>query len=241
VVAGLVQDYLPARGNFDAWAADPAQGGKLNLASLDLVQKRNHILETALDALPDSSRQLLSTLALLSEAADYTTLSALNPHQPPEPNEVPEPVPPENHFRWERWSKKERAQEKRAYTAALHRRQEYERAHQARRESQDHADTQRELQMTVRDLERRGLLQYDAHAGDVGTFTLWSAASLLAVCAPMSESGLANASSTTSPTNLTIRMSTPRRSTTSALACNWSAPCCRWAAHAKLLTRTGAT
>ena len=76
VVAGLVQDYLPARGNFDAWAADPGHGGRLNLGELDLVQKRNHILQSAVAALPDKDRQLLSTLALLSEAVDYDLLAA---------------------------------------------------------------------------------------------------------------------------------------------------------------------
>ena len=89
------QRYLPDRGNFDAWVADPAGGGQLNLANLDLVQKRNHILKAALDALPEESRQLLSTLALLSEAVDYPTLSAFNPHLPPEPEEVEEPEDPE--------------------------------------------------------------------------------------------------------------------------------------------------
>lgn len=83
VVAGLVNDYLPARGDLDAWADDPSGGGHLDLASLDLVAKRNHILRAALDALPIRGRQLLSTLVLVSEAVDYKTLSALNPHRSP--------------------------------------------------------------------------------------------------------------------------------------------------------------
>jgi hypothetical protein len=74
VLAGLITDYLPDRGNFDTWVADPAGGGKLNLAKLDLVQKRNHILGSAVMALPDSGRKLIATLALLSEAVDYPTL-----------------------------------------------------------------------------------------------------------------------------------------------------------------------
>ena len=105
VLAGLINDYLPNRGDFDAWSVDPEGGGKLNLGDLDLVKKRNHILHASLAALPEKSRRLLSTLALLSESVDYPTLSAFNPHEPPEPQE---------------------------------------------------------LIRTVRDLERRGLLQYDA-------------------------------------------------------------------------------
>ena len=88
---------LPARrGHFDAWAADPGHGGRLNLARLDLIQKRNHILTAALQALPDASRQLLSTLSLLPESFDYAILAALNPHRPPEPEAVPEPGRPED-------------------------------------------------------------------------------------------------------------------------------------------------
>jgi len=101
VLAGLINDYLPDKGNFDAWAADPDGGGRLNLANLDLVQKRNHILKAALDALPEKSRQLLSTLALLSEAVDYPTLSALNPHLPPGPEKVEEPDDPKAWPWWE--------------------------------------------------------------------------------------------------------------------------------------------
>jgi tetratricopeptide (TPR) repeat protein len=95
IVAGLVNDYLPARGDFDEWSADQT----LDVGDLDLVQKRNHILHTAVSAVEGESRELLSVLALLAESVDYSTLSALN-------------------------------------------------------ESSD-------LTRTVRDLERRGLLQYD--------------------------------------------------------------------------------
>lgn len=105
ILAGLINDYLPNRGDFDAWAADPAGGGALDLANLDLIQKRNHILNAALAALSEESRQFLSILALISEAVDYATLAALN--------------------------------------AGL---------------------SQHELTITVRDLQHRGLLQYDAQS-----------------------------------------------------------------------------
>ena len=94
VLAGLINDYLPDKGNFDKWAADagPIGGARLNLADLDLVQRKNNILRAAIEALPEKSRQLLSTLALLSQAADYETLGALNPHLPPEPERLSETV-----------------------------------------------------------------------------------------------------------------------------------------------------
>ncbi|MBM3783139.1 MAG: hypothetical protein FJW30_02205 [Acidobacteria bacterium] len=75
VVAGLVANYLPRRGDFDAWLAN--DGARLNLAELDLIQRRNNILHAALDGLSPHSRRLLSILALLSGSVDYETLAAL--------------------------------------------------------------------------------------------------------------------------------------------------------------------
>jgi tetratricopeptide (TPR) repeat protein len=138
VLAGLINDYLPDKGNFDAWAADSAGGGQLNLANLNLVQKRNNILKAALDALSEKSRQLLSILALLSEAADYPTLRALNPHLPPAPEEVEEPRDPKSLRRWQEMS-------------------------DARLQSPEFLAAPQKLANTVHDLERRGLLQYDGH------------------------------------------------------------------------------
>jgi hypothetical protein len=83
VLAGLINSPGPHRGNFDAWATDPAHGAKLNLASLDLIQSRNHILLSAFEALEPASRQLLSTLALISNAVDYETVAAFDPHLVP--------------------------------------------------------------------------------------------------------------------------------------------------------------
>ncbi|MBL4659088.1 MAG: DUF4062 domain-containing protein [Alcanivoracaceae bacterium] len=82
VLAGLISFYMPDRGNFDKWSKDPNEGGQLNLAKLDLVKKRNHIIQSAIDDLDSKSQQLLSILALLSEAVDSSTLNALNPHLP---------------------------------------------------------------------------------------------------------------------------------------------------------------
>jgi tetratricopeptide (TPR) repeat protein len=117
VLAGLIANYLPDRGNFDTWVADasPQGGAFLNLAKLDLSQRRNDILSAAFEALPDKSRQLLSTLALISSSVDYKTLSAFNPHIPCEPNE------------------------------------------EKLREASG------KLPETVKDLEQRGLLQFDGH------------------------------------------------------------------------------
>jgi len=164
VLAGLINDYLPDRGNFDAWVTDQEGGAALNLAELDLVQKRNHILRAALDALPDESRQLLSTLALLSESVDYRTLSALNPHLPPEPKEIQKPVKPEDGWDWNELPDDERKEARLAYQAASEKRRSYEEALMKRSESSALRMAPSMLLNTVRNLERRGLLQYDSNA-----------------------------------------------------------------------------
>ena len=161
VLAGLINDYLPDKGNFDAWARDPNGGGQLNLAELDLIQKRNHILQAGLDALPEKSRQLLSTLALVSEAVDYPTLCALNPHLPPEPEEVSKPTDPENSSPWKWTSEEKKPVKKQEYQVELQQWKDYELAVQARLKSPEFLAAPQRLAETVRGLEHRGLLQYD--------------------------------------------------------------------------------
>ena len=161
VLAGLVNDYLPDKGNFDAWMAD--SGAQLDIADLDLVQKRNHILRTALAALPDNAHQLLSILSLLSEAVDYATLSALNPKLPPRPRKPGQPKNPEHWSNWAEMSDaaKERAQQE--YQIALQGQEEYEQAVTAWQRSPEFRAASKDLTDAVHDLDRRGLLQYDNH------------------------------------------------------------------------------
>lgn len=77
VLAGLINDYPPDRGNFDRWTEDPGYGMSLNLGKLDLVQRRNHILVAAIAALDANARRLLHLLSLLQAAVDFPTLEAL--------------------------------------------------------------------------------------------------------------------------------------------------------------------
>lgn len=168
ILGGLIANYLPARGDFDAWSAAPDGGAALDLASLDLIQRRNHILEAAIKTLPDSSRQLLSTLALLTDSVDYETLKAFNPHLPPEPEEVEKPTSPEedwhdvgdDYLPWDELSAEQKAEPRKQYEAALARWQDYEKAVQVRLASAEFRSAPK-LQATVKDLEQRGLLQWD--------------------------------------------------------------------------------
>ncbi len=166
IVAGLINDYLPDRGNFDAWAAEPGHGGQLDLAHLDLTQKRNHILAAAIAALPNPSRQLLSTLSLLPESFDYAILAAFNPHLPPRPQEVAKPEQPRITGRiWKHLSKEDRARRRLEYAGQLDRWREYKRAGAAWRSATQSSKAAAALTVTVHDLEQRGLLQYDRLAG----------------------------------------------------------------------------
>jgi Domain of unknown function (DUF4062) len=161
VLAGLINDYLPDRGNFDTWLQDLQGGGQLKLSELDLVQKRNHILKTGLTALSIDSYQLLSMLALLSEGVDYTTLSALNPYLPSEPKQYSEPDNPETIGWWENGAVEEKQEERWRYERDLERRKKYEEELEAYQHSISFTSARKRLEVATRDLERRGLLQYD--------------------------------------------------------------------------------
>jgi len=79
VVCGMVNDP-PHRGDFDKWLDDPEAGGKLELASLDLKQRKTHILAFALAGLAPLQRQLLSRISVLSDNADYETIKVVSPY-----------------------------------------------------------------------------------------------------------------------------------------------------------------
>ena len=84
VLAGLVNRFLPARGNFDRWRVAHDGGLALDMAQLDLVGRRSHILRHALLALPEAHRELLGMLAMMLNEFDYKVLVALNPTDHPD-------------------------------------------------------------------------------------------------------------------------------------------------------------
>jgi len=163
VLAGLINHYLPDKGNFDAWAADANGGGKLNLANLNLVQKRNHILKAAFEGLPPESLELLYTLALLSEAADYAMLTGFNPHLPKGPEVVEEPEKPEDSWHWEIMTEEEKEESRSEYKDEYLLWIQYQEDVKKWQNSAAYLDAPKELEKTVHDLEVRGLLQYDAN------------------------------------------------------------------------------
>lgn len=162
ILAGLINKPGSNRGNFDAWSTDTSGGAALDLGKLDLIQRRNHILRAAIEALPDSSRRLLSTLALLSESVDYETLKALNPHLPPEPERVAKPRMPRQNSNWEAMSKIEKTAVQLEYAIALQEWKSRELEAIARLQSEEYRQASKKLPDTVKELEQRGLLQFDS-------------------------------------------------------------------------------
>jgi tetratricopeptide (TPR) repeat protein len=101
-VAGLVIRYRPAPGNFDKWVEDPQGGAEVDLAAMDLVQKRNHILKAAFDHLTQEERALMVRLGMISDAVDLETIEALNPSGP----EVLDDLEQRGLLNWDRLSNK---------------------------------------------------------------------------------------------------------------------------------------
>jgi tetratricopeptide (TPR) repeat protein len=79
IVCGMITDYRPKPGDFDAWRADPYAGGGIKLSELPLKQRYTHILDFAFRGLEEKTRQLLSRISVLSDGADYATIAVLNP------------------------------------------------------------------------------------------------------------------------------------------------------------------
>lgn len=94
VVAGMVNAYVATPGDFDRWLADPYGAGAINIATLEgLVQKRDHILQVAYEALEPDARKLLGVLAFFSQSVAGEVLVELNPKRPARPREVRRPLP----------------------------------------------------------------------------------------------------------------------------------------------------
>lgn len=158
-LAGLIVAPWPAAGDFDAWVSHPAGGNALDLGTLNLVQKRNHILRAAIAVVPEKGRELLSTLALVHGGLDRVAIEALNPHRPEEPAEVPEPEKPEDVWDWKYQNAQQKAERHELYPQQQAERAAYLKAHATWQASSALKAAPAELAATLVDLQRRGLLQ----------------------------------------------------------------------------------
>ena len=160
-LAGLVNNYMPDRGNFDVWLADPQAGGSLGLADMNLTQRRNHILDAAIEALSEPGRKLLQTLSLLQGGADYATLIEFNPHLPTPPIEVNKPRSPKKIFSWRIMDDEEKSKAKAKFNDAKKARAAYLESFKVWEQNPEVRAAPKRFDETLTELERRGLLQYE--------------------------------------------------------------------------------
>ncbi|MDQ0462403.1 hypothetical protein QO010_000151 [Caulobacter ginsengisoli] len=156
VLAGLINDFKPNPGNFDAWKT--AAGGNLNLENLDLRQRRNHILRQAIERLDGRGRRLLENLALLQASADYATLMAICRTTP----NLPEPEAPEGREDWPSLPADRRNALEVEHQRALAFWQAQRMRLAMRNEKTANRIPPEGLDAVIDNLERRGLLQFDA-------------------------------------------------------------------------------
>ena len=179
VVAGLVKDYIREPGNFDRWLEDPQGGASLHLAKLDLIQRQTHILAAALGGLNPGVRQVLSRIAAIGYAVPFETVEALNPFMPRPPqlstnlmtrldNETSELTKLEFEIKMNRVplvaqeSHIAKIAEAQSELAALEAEQAAEvKALEEYHNSKEFKDALPRLISALRDLEQRGLLQWD--------------------------------------------------------------------------------
>jgi hypothetical protein len=181
VVAGLVTRYRSAPGDFERWSEDSSGGADPDLASMDLVQRRNHILKAALDDLTPEERVLMVRLGLVSDSVDLATIEALNPHRTEPPRKVEDPEPLEGRVNWQlrrlerqlqtaerdgRISIQQKIDRIRGEDKAKYEREkgaydEYLRLHENWQKSPERKAEGDRLQQTLDDLEQRGLLNWD--------------------------------------------------------------------------------
>jgi hypothetical protein len=70
-LAGIINQYVPDRGNFDQWFNDEEGAGKLNLQQVDLTQRKHHIVEYSIEILSPICKEILSFLSFFSQGMDY--------------------------------------------------------------------------------------------------------------------------------------------------------------------------
>ncbi|MGV3618118.1 MAG: DUF4062 domain-containing protein [Fimbriimonas sp.] len=168
-LAGVVSRSL-ACGDFDAWLRDEAEGGKLDFTGLDLVQRKNHIVEHAIESLEEKDLELLRLIAILPSAADAEFLRALNPHLPPEIPEVERLEDPREGRFWNRVSEERQVRALKAWEENSADLERYEREAKERLASEAYRLAPKRLAQSLQNLVAWGLLQrnltthqYDLH------------------------------------------------------------------------------
>lgn len=139
LVAGRVNKFHRARGDFDRWYA--TEGRNLTISDYDLKQHQTHILQYAFEGLAPEAMRFLSQIAAFGDAVEYAVLAIFNPYVKPIPVSTPEMLGSR--------SKSQEYQREIAEYGAYERSSEYRKALS-------------QFDELLSDLEERGLLRWDA-------------------------------------------------------------------------------
>jgi nucleoside phosphorylase/tetratricopeptide (TPR) repeat protein len=77
LLAGVIEEYRPAPGDFDRWRVDHSEDAVRLAQELEPVNKRRHVLEIALRGLTDAMRVVLHTIAFFRMPAAYAGLKGI--------------------------------------------------------------------------------------------------------------------------------------------------------------------
>jgi tetratricopeptide (TPR) repeat protein len=185
VLAGMIHADPDAQGDFGAWRR--GAGAALTLQPGDLSGNRTTLLQVALAMLPTVERTLLGRMAAFRYPVDHAALRAINPVVPTKPEIVRPPNPkrlegyrrllankPDDEYRQNRL--KEVQAEHVAGEAAY---QNYLATVEAYLASDDYQASVGRLDVALRELERRGLMQHSGGSYDLHPVVRASAFDLL--------------------------------------------------------------
>jgi hypothetical protein len=164
LVAGRINKFKRARGDFDRWYE--AEGRALTLSDYDLKGHQTHILQYAFAGLAPEAMRFLSQIAAFGDAVEYKVLAIFNPYVKSAPEEVTKPsavLSERLRDRADTESEKQRYQQRideanAPYQAYLSARADYD----AYLKSSPYRKGLSQFDELLSDLEERGLLRWDA-------------------------------------------------------------------------------
>jgi hypothetical protein len=164
LVAGRINKFKRARGDFDRWYE--AEGRTLTISEYDLKQHQTHILQYAFEGLAPEAMRFLSQIAAFDDAVEYKVLAIFNPYvkSTPEPvNKPPQSSSVQPKKRTQSWFEKLFGNRD---TGQPHREQGYEQSkadYNSYLKSPTYRKALSQFDDLLIDLQERGLLLWDTN------------------------------------------------------------------------------
>lgn len=143
LIAGRVNKFRRARGDFDAWYAQ--EGRTLTVTDFDVRQSQSHVLKYAFEGLEAEQDRFLSQIAAFGDAIEYDTMTVFNPFAKPAPIPMREPYS---------WASDEEKAQYEQYQKDIE-------AHDTYLKSKDYQNALAQFDGILDELEQRGLLRWD--------------------------------------------------------------------------------